>query len=280
MESIKSPDEQQREDPDLRADLALYDALIASGLAGKVYFDLHVGHQVDVFAWIQGQGRLAFEAKGSLHWLEEGLWRYLNRERTVSEAHPTPADQARKGALAASDALENRLDGHKPWIHAVLVLTDMSDPDVDISQFAKDRHVHVIWGLNDIATQLQEITRKAKDYHPPTELDIQAEAAAFDYRTPPPNWQPRVPAGRSVETPAGTRTTSVAEPASISSNSTVIYNYGTVIIQQPSKGGEPPGQFERANGLPAQARAATAAPDPSHPVGCENDPFDDEMPSW
>ena len=38
-------------------------------------------------------------------------------------------------------------------------------------------------------------------------LPIQAEAAAFDYRTPPPNWQPRVPAGRSVETPAGTRTT-------------------------------------------------------------------------
>ena len=67
MEPIKSPDEQQREDPDLRADLALYDALIASGLAGKVYFDLHVGHQVDVFAWIPGQGRLAFEAKGSLH---------------------------------------------------------------------------------------------------------------------------------------------------------------------------------------------------------------------
>ena len=110
MESIKQPNDAQREDHNLRADLALYDALIASGLAGKVYFDLHIGHQVDVFAWIQGQGRFAFEAKGSLHWLEDGLWSYLNRECTVNEARPAPPDQARNGALAARDALEKRLD--------------------------------------------------------------------------------------------------------------------------------------------------------------------------
>ena len=136
MEPIREPDQQQREDPSLRADIALYDALVDSNLPGKVYFDLNVRHQVDVFAWIPGQGRFAFEAKGSLHWIEDGQWRYLDSKHNTSELRSTPADQARSGALAASDALEDRLDGHKPWIHAVLVLTNVNDPDDDISRHA------------------------------------------------------------------------------------------------------------------------------------------------
>lgn len=189
-EPIKEPDEQQRQDPNLRADLALYDALIASELPGKVYFDLNMGQQVDIFAWMPGQGRYALEAKGSLHWLDNGQWRYLDRNHIESEARPAPPNQARTGALAASDALKDRLNGHKPWIHAVLVLTDVNEPDADIHKFAEDHHVHVIWGLRDIEGQLKEITSRAPDYHPPTELDLEAEAAAFDYRDPPPNWQP------------------------------------------------------------------------------------------
>ena len=276
MESTKPPDKQQREDPDLRADLALYNALVASDLPGKVYFDLNVGQQVDLFAWIPEQGRYAFEAKGSLHWLEDGQWRYLDRNRNESEARPTPADQARRGALAASDALEERLDGHKPWIHAVLVLTNVTEPDADIDQFARDRRVHVIWGLNDIETQLKDITKKARDYHPPTELDVEAEAGAFDYRDPPPGWQPKVPAGRNVKARSDPRPTSSPEPVAAAANSPVIYNYGTIIFQQPLADGKPPAQPDWSNIPPGN----TAGPHPSHPIGPEGDPFDDGLPVW
>ncbi len=235
MEPIREPDQQQREDPSLRADIALYDALIASDLPGKVYFDLHVRHQVDVFAWIPGKGRFAFEAKGSLHWMEDGQWRYLDSKHNTSELRSTPADQARSGALAASDALEDRLDGHKPWIHAVLVLTNVPDPDDDISRHAEDRHVHVIWGVGELKRQLQGIINMARDYHPPTELDIEAEAAAFDYRNPPSNWQSRAPAGRVSRTTAGgPPSTKDAESVAAAPCSIVIHNHGTIIIQQPS----------------------------------------------
>ena len=279
MEPIKQPDEQQREDPGLRADIALYDALIASNLPGKVYFDLHVRQQVDIFAWIPGQGRFAFEAKGSLHWIEDGRWQYLDSRNKASEARPTPADQARSGALAASDALEDRLNGHKPWIHAVLVLTNVAEPDPNISRLAWDRHVHVIWGLEDIDAQLTDIINRARDYHPPTELDIEAEAAGFEYRNPPPNWEPRVPPGRVGE--IATRRPP-QEPVAAAPCSIVINNYGKIIIQQPSALGDQ-GLLLRNAGfdtLPEATYGATATPDPSRAAAGHDDPFDDEMPNW
>lgn len=283
MEPIREPDQQQREDPSLRADIALYDALVDSNLPGKVYFDLNVRHQVDVFAWIPGKGRFAFEAKGSLHWMEDGQWRYLDSKHNTSELRSTPADQARSGALAASDALEDRLDGHKPWIHAVLVLTNVNDPDDDISRHAEDRHVHVIWGVGDLGRQLMGIINMARDYHPPTELDIEAEAAAFDYRNPPSNWQPRVPAGRGAETTAvRPPPTKAAEPVAAAPCSIVIHNHGTIIIQQPSARTDR-GLLPQRKGFdtaPETTYAATATPEPSPGAAGQDDPFDDEMPNW
>ncbi len=283
METIKQPNEQQREDPSLRADIALYDALIASNLPGKVYFDLNVRQQVDIFAWLPGQGRFAFEAKGSLHWIEDGSWRYLDSKRNVSEARPTPADQARSGALAASDALEGRLNGHKPWIHAVLVLTNVTEPDVDIARLAWDRHVHVIWGLEDIDAQLTSIINKARDYHPPTELDIAAEAAGFEYRNPPAGWQPRVPPGRVAETTtAGPPQPKAADPVAAAPISIPINNYGTIIIQLSSGASEQalPSLHAGSDDLPGPANDSTETPDPSNEVVGGDDPFDDEMPVW
>ena len=283
MEALKEPNEQQRDDHSLRADIALYDALIASNLPGKVHFDLNVRHQVDVFAWIPGKGRFAFEAKGSLHWIEDGRWRYLDSKNRVSEARPTPADQARNGALAASDAFEDRLNGHKPWIHAVLVLTNVNDPDDDIARLAEDRRVHVIWGVEDLERQLMDIINIARDYHPPTELDIEAEAAAFDYRSPPPNWQPRATAGRVAETAAaGPPQAKAAEPVAAPGVTISIMNYGTIIFQPtPSLGdrGLPP-QSAGFDALPQKTCDATATPGSSGDVAGPDDPFDDAMPNW
>lgn len=283
MEALKPPNEQQRDDPGLRADIALYDALIASDLPGKVHFDLNVRQQVDVFAWIPGKGRFAFEAKGSMHWMEDGQWRYLDSRHNVSEARPTPADQARNGALAASDALEDRLNGHKPWIHAVLVLTNVPEPDDDISRLAEDRRVHVIWGVEDLERQLMDIINMARDYHPPTELDIEAEAAAFDYRSPPSNWQPRAPVGRVAETAAaGPPQANAAEPVAAPGIPITITNYGTIIIQHPAALGDrvllP--QSAGLDILPDRTCDATATPCPSDDVAGLDDPFDDAMPSW
>ena len=279
MEPIKQPDDEQRQDPNLRADLALYDALIAADLTGKVYFDLNVGQQVDVFAWIPGQGRFALEAKGGLHWIDEGQWLYFDHNRKVNEALPTPPDQARRGTLAASDALEERRDGHKPWINAVLALTDMYEPDADILRQANDRKVHLIWGLNDVGTQLKVVAERVRDYHPPTELDIKAEASAFDHREPPPGWQPRVPPGRNVETVSAPRSVPPPqEPMTAGFGQMLIYNYGTLIIQQPRGDGEFP--------APPDTGSDPAAPEPAaDPVPFltvndnDEDPFDD-APPW
>ena len=69
-----------------------------------------------------------------------------------------------------------------------MVLTDIPAEDYDISQYAKDHRVGVIWGLQNLHAQLLGIISAQPDWNPPDALDIPAESAALGRKAPPEQW--------------------------------------------------------------------------------------------
>lgn len=188
MEPVKEPTEEQRNDPSLRAEIAFYDALTAVNLDGSVYYDVRVGRQVDAFAWVRDRWRGAAEVKGGQHMVKDGNWYRRETNGNFTKLDTSPPDQAFAAALAVRDTLKRRLNGHKTWINVILALPNMPSEDPAIKEYAKDRNVNVIWGLENLQAQLLGIISAQTDWYPPDELDILAESAALDRKAPPEQW--------------------------------------------------------------------------------------------
>lgn len=202
MEPVKEPTQEQRNNPSLRAEIAFYDALTGVSLDGSVYYDVRVGKQVDAFAWFEDQWRGAIEVKGGQHMVRDGFWYCRETDGKYTKLETSPPDQAVAAAMAVRDTIKRRLHGHQPWINAVLVLPDMATKDSDISQYAKDHRVGVIWGLANLQTQLLGIIAAQHDWNPPDELDIQAESSALNRSTPPQQWLARKAAQDDAAAPS------------------------------------------------------------------------------
>ena len=191
MEPVKQPEEHHRKDRDRQAEIKFYEALIDTDLDGQVCYDVHVGKQVDLFAWVMNRARCAIEVKGSRHWISDGKWICKEKDGNELELENSPPEDAMSRALATRDAMRKRLDGHKPWITVLLALPDMAKEDADIAKFASDHRVHVLWGLNDLGEQLRAVVSKYGDYEPFDELDMSAELAALNRAPAPPEWLAR-----------------------------------------------------------------------------------------
>ena len=243
MESMKEPDESQRTDKALRAEIKFYDALLAADLAGWVYYDVRVGKQVDSYFWILNLWRGAAEVKGGQHMVKDGIWYRRESDGDITRLKNSPPDQAIAGAMAVRDAVRKRLEGHEFWINVILALPDMAVEDAEIVAFAGDRKVKVIWGTDNIEEQLLRIIADQPDRDPPDELDILAESAALDRRAPPPEWQSRKASLGSSDdfTPSTKRPDFTGNPVSSAGKdapvsamySFVINNKGTVNINVP-----------------------------------------------
>ena len=239
MEPVKQPEQHHREDRDRGAEIKFYQALIDTNLNGQVFYDVHVGKQVDLFAWVMNRARCAIEVKGSRHWIQNGRWYCKERGGNEHAPRNSPPEDAFARAMAVRDAMRDRLDGHEPWITVLLALPDMAKEDAEIAKFASDHRVHVLWGLNDLEEQLRAVVSKYGEYEPFDELDVRAELAALNREPAPPEWlerkerreaaEDRDPAspqpGRHLPAPALETDESSAARCSF-----VIHNEGTVII--------------------------------------------------
>ena len=249
MRTIKGPLDEHRQNPALRAEIQFFDAMAEADIPGSIIYNVNVGHQVDAFDWTFKGGRHAYEVKGGLHWIEDGRWYCQGRDGVVTEMPYTPVEQAMEVALAVSDALEKRLNGHKPWINPVLALVDMPEPVPAIVECANDHRVQMMWGPRNVAEQHRRLAEANPAYRPPSDLDMEAEAAAFERRLPPAGWAPsargrrgaaahgkrnaNAPAtGPAAEDPAPTGP--AASPASVTIH-IHIHNHGTVVIPLPGQ---------------------------------------------
>ena len=191
MEPVKEPSQDQRNDPNLRAEIAFYDALINVDLEGAAYYDVRVGKQVDAFAWFTDLWRCAIEVKGGQHMVKDGAWYSRETDGNFIKLETSPPEQALAGALAVRDTIKGRLEGQNVWINVILVLPDMPAEDEDIREYANDRKVKVIWGLDRLEEQLLRIIDEQPDRNPPDQLDILAELAALNRSAPPQQWLTR-----------------------------------------------------------------------------------------
>ena len=117
MEPVKEPTQDQRDDPNLRAEIAFYDALTRLDLDGSVYYEVRVGKQVDAFAWFKDQWRGAFEVKGGQHLVKDRSWYLRETNGNFTKLDTSPPDQALAAAMAVRDTIKERLHGHQPWIN-------------------------------------------------------------------------------------------------------------------------------------------------------------------
>lgn len=117
VEPVKEPTQDQRDDPNLRAEIAFYDALTRLDLDGSVYYEVRVGKQVDAFAWFKDQWRGAFEVKGGQHLVKDRSWYLRETNGNFTKLDTSPPDQALAAAMAVRDTIKERLHGHQPWIN-------------------------------------------------------------------------------------------------------------------------------------------------------------------
>ena len=134
---------------------------------------------------------MRLEVKGSRHWIQNGRW--YCKERGGKERAPqnSPPEDAFARAMAVRDTVRDRLNGHETWITVLLALPDMVKEDPEITKFASDHRVHVLWGLNDLEEQLRTVVSKYGEYEPFDELDVRAELAALNREPAPPEWLER-----------------------------------------------------------------------------------------
>lgn len=176
--------------------------------------------------------------------------------------------------MAVRDAMRDRLDGHEFWINVILALPDMPAEDPEIKEYAGDRKVAVIWGLDQIGEQLRRIVDDQPDRDPPDKLDILAESAALDRREPPTGWLSRKAAPASSDNPtasvealsfSGGPTLSPGGDAPVSvMYSFVINNHGNVYIGVPdaamltAQAGDPEEETVQDDALPTMVPDASA----------------------
>ena len=243
MKPIKEPTDSQRKERDREAEIAVFDALLATNLEGNLFYDVRAGKQIDMYLEIPGEWRGAVEVKGGHHMVKDGIFYRREADGNFTKLKNSPLDQAVAGAMAIRDALKARLGGPEWWINAVLVLPSMAVEDPEITKCAADSKVSVIWGVGNEEQQVLRFIQDKPDRNPPDELDMAAAAAALLQSKPPAEWLSRQASEKGSDD-----STMSADLLALSSNpalparadapvsamySFVIYNYGTMHINVP-----------------------------------------------
>ena len=243
MKPIKEPTECQRTEPGLKAEIGVYDAVLAIDLEGNLLYDVRVGKQVDMYFEITHKWRGAVEVKGGHHMVKDGTFYRREADGSYTKLKNSPLEQAVAGAMAIRDAFKQRLGGQECWINAVLALPGMAVEDPEITKLAADNKVSVIWGVGNEEQQVLRFIQDKPDRNPPDELDMAAAAAALLQGKPPAEWLSRQASEKGSDD-----STISADLLALSSDpalparadapvsamySIVIHNYGTVHINVP-----------------------------------------------
>ena len=168
----------RRNEPTRQAELRTYNELQASDLAG---IGIYGGRpspdcpEIDFAVLLKGRARLAHEVKGGLYSLQRGQW-MLHSEGGPKEVD-SPVNQARDAAIGLRQAIRENLR-RSVYVYASLGFTDM-EPDNHILAEARLQKVHVVWGGENLADRIIEISASEKIFVPPTADDIQEEGRLF-----------------------------------------------------------------------------------------------------
>ena len=145
-----------------RAERRVYEALANIDSRGFVYYEWRRGREcieLDFAVWIEGLGRFALQVKGGRYLLIDGEWR-LKTRNGVQPVETSPLDEAWLAALDLHDDIEEcACTPYNPYVIPVLSFPDMTEPDLAIESLAKRKGVYVIWGTDNLLSNLERIVR-------------------------------------------------------------------------------------------------------------------------
>lgn len=164
-----------------RAERRVYETLANIDSRGFVYYEWRRGREcieLDFAVWIEGLGRFALQVKGGRYLLIDGEWR-LKTRNGVQPVETSPLDETWLAALDLHDDIEEcACTPYNPFVIPMLSFPDMTEPDAAIESLAKRKGVYVIWGTENLLSDLERIVRSRSVSDPLTMERIAAEVLA------------------------------------------------------------------------------------------------------
>ena len=154
--------ERRRHDPKRGAEARVFDAIRELQLPGRAIYEFRLreeGMQVDFALWLDRLGRFALQVKGGAYRLDtDGQW-HLQKLDGAWAPVPSPMEETVDGRIEMHDAIDEAT-GYYGFVVGVLVFPDM-ERDEQMERVARNHsHLHIIWGLDDLAEDLKRIARQ------------------------------------------------------------------------------------------------------------------------
>ena len=152
----------RRGDPKRRAELRVFEALAGIYRQGFVHYEWRRGYErieLDFAVWIEGLGRFALQVKGGRYRIIDGQWHLATRDG-LRPVRLCPLDEAKLGALDLHDDISEGAGAfYNPYVIPVLSLPGMTEPDPSIESLARRKGVYVVWGVENLMLDLEQIVR-------------------------------------------------------------------------------------------------------------------------
>ena len=165
-------DEDRRKDPKRAAEARVYDALRNLDLGGYGLYEFRYrrgGRELDFAFWLDLQGRFALQAKGGPYDMDEtGRW-YLIRPDGRRESVASPLLATADASMELRNAIR-AATGYKTFVVGVLLFPDMARNEEMERAALNHKHVHIIWGLDNLSRDLMRIASQEIFYPPSPEF--------------------------------------------------------------------------------------------------------------
>ena len=164
-------DQDRRRDPKRAAEARVYDVLRNLDLEGHGIYEFRHrrgGREVDFALWLNGLARFAVQVKGGRYHMDDaGRW-YLERPDGRRDSVGSPLSATVDGCMEMRNGIRESTT-YSTFVVGVLIFPDMAR-DADMEQAVRNRkHVHIVWGLDNLAQELLSIATERETITSPPE---------------------------------------------------------------------------------------------------------------
>ena len=159
----------RREDPKRGAEARVFDALQDLELNGHGLYEFRYrkeGQQVDYALWVHDLARFAVQVKGGQYDMDStGQWSLRMLEGAPQKVQSL-LEETEDGCMEMRDGVQRATD-YLNFVVGILIFTDMPRNE-QMEHAARERHhVHIVWGLDTLAEDLQRIAGEVGIKRPP-----------------------------------------------------------------------------------------------------------------
>ena len=162
--------EHRRQDTKRAAEARVFDALQNLDLDGHGLYEFRYrkgGREVDVALWLNLLGRFAVQVKGGQYDMDDvGRW-HLIRPDGRRESVGSPLSATADACMEMRNAIREAT-GYRNFVVGVLMFPDMQRNENMERTALNHKHVHIVWGLDNLSQDLGRIASEEIINYPPT----------------------------------------------------------------------------------------------------------------